>query len=287
MADTRLWIGTDPGNIGDPTVAANWSPVGAPVTGDNLILRESSQNMLGADFGSGVDLASFIVNPSFVGTIGSSGSHLIFNGTLVQMFGGGPENWIEGETTSGIDTFIAGPRQFSANSCVLDGKMNKVTAVHGRISAVAGALLNEGTNPEVIIDGEGAGRQTVRVVFPASVTIANLTLDNGFCKTESGVTGRTIINGGTLQQLGGTLVNVKQLGGLHWHDDGVVTLTNVHGGLYDATRTARSSKVLTAINVYGPRGKFSLKNRAGVGKPTTLTLFGHPSFDDGQVLTVN
>lgn len=284
---TRLWVGTDPGNEGDPLIAANWSPAGAPATGDDLILRESSQNLNGASHGAGVDLASVSVHPSFVGTIGSSGAHWIFNATIVQMQSGGSETWIEGETTSGIDDMISAPMQNGANACVLDGKFNKVQAMHGRVSAIgATSLFNFGTDPQFIVSGQGGGRQSVRVFLPTGVVMTNLTVNNGFVETKHDVTGATIINGGTLLQTDGVISKATQNGGVHWHDDGTVTLTSVHGGMYDSSRTSRSGKILTELRVYGPRGKFNLKNRAGVGKPATLVLYGHPSFDDGQRLTV-
>jgi hypothetical protein len=39
---TKLWVGTDSGNEGDYSTAANWSPSGVPVATDDVILANSS-----------------------------------------------------------------------------------------------------------------------------------------------------------------------------------------------------------------------------------------------------
>lgn len=283
MAD-RLWVGTDPGNEGDPTVAANWSPSGAPASSDNLYLRNTSQDMIGGDLGVGVDLGSFNVHPSFTGNIGSSGSHVIFNSAKVQMFGSGDECFIEGRTDDRIDTFVAGPRQFAANACQVDGKVGLLRCVHGAVALVSGATINVG-DALIEVDGEGRGTRSVRLTIPSGCTITALNLNSGHVKNSSTIT-TVRLDGGQFAHLLGTLTTVHQTAGVLFHDDGTITLLELKGGMYDASRTAKSGKTLTTINKRSVRAVLNMKNRGGVGKPTTLTVYGDPQFDDGQVLTV-
>jgi hypothetical protein len=74
---TKLWVGTDSGNEGDYSTAANWSPSGVPVATDDVILANSSQDITAGLDQSAVALTSFTVDLSYTGLIGSSDSDFL------------------------------------------------------------------------------------------------------------------------------------------------------------------------------------------------------------------
>jgi hypothetical protein len=80
---TKVWDGTDTGNEGDVSVAANWDPSGVPITGDNVYLKDSSQSMTdGLDAMAAVVLASLHQHQSFTGLIGDEDNPLEVGFTL-------------------------------------------------------------------------------------------------------------------------------------------------------------------------------------------------------------
>jgi len=76
MPDTKIWVGTDTGNEGDYSVAANWSPSGVPVATDNVYFKDSSQDCDGGLDQSAVALGSLNIAQSYTGKIGTTSAYL-------------------------------------------------------------------------------------------------------------------------------------------------------------------------------------------------------------------
>lgn len=73
---TKTWVGTDSGNEGDWSVAANWSPSGVPTDADDVVLELSTQAVTDGLDQSAIALDSLTIKQSYTGTIAADGTYL-------------------------------------------------------------------------------------------------------------------------------------------------------------------------------------------------------------------
>ena len=207
MAIITVWQSAD----GDWDNNASWSGGVPPANGDTVIFpANNSVSVTSNQDGQGaVDLAALLIQPGYVGNIGSSGTHLIISADRIVHEGSGTLFYTDGAGTT--DNVIvnavgnAAAATFSGTSLtrivVLGGKVT----LDGSIAAVANLEVSYvnamQSDAEVIIEN-GAG------------TITTLLMSGGIVSSSAVIT-TAYVSGGILIQVstGGAITTLYCLGG--------------------------------------------------------------------------
>lgn len=254
----KIWVGTDSGNEGDWSVAANWSPSGVPASSDDVFFEDSSQDVTAGFNQSAVALSSLNIDASFTGKIGDASSYLQIGTSELNIgmhngpgspAGSGRIKIDLGSTACTAVIYNAGTSvddykptvRLKANSAstTIEVRKGKVGAAYdtgetSTIGTISVSYDNSKTTDADVFIGDG-------------VTLTNLNQIGGECVCESGVT--TInVEDGTLTLYGSgaiTTCNVKG-GDVYPNSTGTISTLDVTGGNVDFTKCRSARTVSTA-----------------------------------------
>ena len=255
---TKTWLGTDSGNVGDYATAANWSPSGVPVNGDDVIIANSSQDILSGFDQSLVILNSIVIDLSYTGKIGTSDSDFLEIAAASAVIGqrrsstgtfaGSSRLNLDFGSTTACQITVNGTASnaIDTNRQPLRMRMaNASTDLH--VFAGSMAISDDSSNSSTLGDIEvNAGSVNVG----ASVTLTNLTVSDGIVNIDSSIAGTATIKGGTLNSYdstsASTIATLTMTGGIVNHfATGTITTLNLNGGTVDLTKTQQSKTVTT------------------------------------------
>lgn len=251
------------GTDGDWSNAANWGgDTGVePVSGDETLLRSSSQNLTTGLDNNLVNLDRLTVASTFTGSIGASGNTLRIDCTgtpgEVHYAGTGAEAWFTGD----CDVFVAKSAAFGANSCVIDDGGAAVTTLivqNGRPTVA-------GTCTVTTLDMVAAVNSSSRCVINSGATLTTLNVGGGTLENNSADTVTTLNQwGGTYEHAAdsATVTTVNLYGGRYiFKGDSIITTLNIFGGVLDMTQTDKD-KLITTVNGHG--GVLDLRTNGAV-----------------------
>lgn len=258
---TKLWIGTDAGNQGDWDTAANWSPSGVPIAGDDVVLANSSQSVLTGLDQSSVALTSITIDQSYTGKIGTLQSDFLQVGASTAIIGQtrSTTGTLTGSTRLNLDfgsTTACDIQVYNTARTAQDLNRQPLRIIGASSShtlqVFSGSLAVSDNNDNIsefssIIVNGGACN------IGQGVTLASLTTSGGVTNMQSSVT--TVINkGGTLNFYDGVSANtitsltVSDEGLFRHYGSGTISTVNANGGTVDLTLTEKS-KTITNFNL--------------------------------------
>lgn len=287
----KLWVGSDSGNVGDYATAANWSPSGVPIAGDDVIFANSSQDVLTNLDQSAVALTSIIIDQSYTGKIGTSASDFLqiaastavigqrrgstgtFTGSkrLNLDFGSSTACQIEiyNTASNGIDTNRS-PLRIQAGNASTDIKV-----YNGNV-AISDDNDDTSTVGDIVVNGGS-------VYAGTGLTLSNVILNGGVLNLFSSIATLATVKGGTLNHYDGTGANtiatltISDSGIVNHYATGTITTCNLNGGTLDLTRTqdAKTITTLTAdagANLITDTATVTLTNDVALASSTKLTI---------------
>lgn len=260
----KTWIGTASGFVGDWGEAANWSPSGVPVSTDDVILANSSQDVLSNLDQSAVALNSLTIDQSYTGLLAPTQSQFLEIGAVICELG-------QVRATSGTQTgskrlnldlgstTASTIRVFNTASQSIDTNRQptRLRAVNASttLSVFSGAMAlsedseNSSTVGTITVNGGSMNGGS-------SITLTNLLMNGGSLTLTSSITGTATIKGGTLNLLDsitastiGTLI-VEDGGTVNHNASGTITTFNMLGGTTDLT----PNQVTKTVTNFTPTG---------------------------------
>ena len=262
LAADKLWVGTDDGNEGDWSVAANWSPVNVPAAGDDVYLAYSSQDVTAGFDQSAVALTSLNIGQSYTGEVGDSDEYLQIGAAAVRIgyhdgpgspSGSGRIKLDLGSTTAAtvtvantgasVDTDRPAVRLLAANAAttieVRKGRLGLAYEPNetSTISSITVSYITSKTADADVYIGEG-------------VTLTTLTAYGG--DTVLGCDANTVNSyAGTLTTTGtGAIITLTiEAATAYPGSAGTITTCNLNGGTADFTRSA--ARTVTTLNRRG------------------------------------
>jgi Ni,Fe-hydrogenase III small subunit len=259
---TKVWVGTDSGNEGDYGTAANWSPSGVPIAGDDVIIANTSQSITGTLDQSAVALTSIIIDQSFTGVIGSSASDFLQIASATAVIG---------QRRGNIGTFTGSKRlnlDFgSSTACQVEIYGTASTAQDTnrtpcRIQAANASTDIKVHNGSVSVSDDSDDTSTVgdivvkggTVTAGAGMTLSNVTVTAGTCNVYSSIATLATVKGGVLNMYDGVSANtiatctVSDSGIVNHYATGTITTLNCNGGTTDLTGN-NDAKTVTTVNL--------------------------------------
>ena len=252
------WLGTSSGDVGDYGVAANWSPAQVPVNGDDVIIANSSQDILSGFDQSLVILNSIVIDLSYTGKIGTSSADFLQVAAASAVIGQrrSSTGTFAGSSRLNLDFGSTTACQITVNGTAANAidtnrqplrlrAVNASTDLH--VFAGSMAISDDSSNSSTLGDIEvNAGSVNVG----ASVTLTNLTVSDGIVNIDSSIAGTATIKGGTLNSYdstsASTIATLTMTGGIVNHfATGTITTLNLNGGTVDLTKTQQSKTVTT------------------------------------------
>ncbi len=247
---TKIWVGTDPGNVGDWGVAANWSPSGVPVNGDDVFLVDSSQAVTGSLNQSAVALTTLNIEQSYTGDIATVSTFLQIGTVTLRVgfhagrnrpTGSGRVN-IDLGTTTAAQAFIIDSKTVptDTNRSTVRLKANNASTdifVTGGLVAIADDAADTSTIGDINVDEAG------NVIIGQGVTLTNANNDGGTLLLNSTPTTLTINGGNVTTQYAGAITTVTIRGGTFTsNSSGTITTLNVEGGtvFFDKSQEPRT-----------------------------------------------
>ena len=243
---SKIWVGTS--TPGDWSVAANWTPSGVPVNGDDVFFNDGSQNVTAGLDQSAVALTSLRIGSSYTGNVASSAAYLQIGATTFTFESGGQECWVQGAlTTVNVVGGIS-----SANMLQLKGDGGTLRAIGGSGTVTMASASTTLDELEVF------GAPSITVTIPSGVTsLDNVQVDSGVISIGAAIgTKLTVIDG---------IVKIT--------DSATVVLADVNGGVLDY----KSSGTLTTLNIFA--GKFTLENNVA----TSVTVSNATMYEGSTV----
>jgi len=283
---TKLWVGTS--TAGDYAVAANWSPSGVPIAGDDVILANSSQDITAGLDQSAVALTSFTVDLSYTGLIGSSDFDFLeiaastvvigqrrstsgnFTGSKRLNLDLGSSTAAQVKvygTASQAQTATRQPLRLRASNASTD-----ITVFSGSV-----AISDDSTNSTTIGD---LNMVAGSVSIGDSVTMTNLVQNGGSVNSQSSVTTATI-KSGTFNQYdsasASTITTLNCNGGtVNHYATGTITTLNLNSGTVDLTKTQLAKTVTTLTADRGTlvtdSGVVTITNEIQLASSTKATI---------------
>ncbi len=243
MAD-KLWVGTDSGNEGDWSVAANWSPSGVPASADDVYLRDSSQAVTAGFAQSAVTLDSLNIAQSFTGQIAT---HLAIGATVLDIGRHDGPGSPSGSSLLKIDLGTAQSAvtiHNSGNPTTSTASAIQLLAVHVATTVVvakgkwslAGGYGEVSTVASIFASFVTNSKTDVQSVIGAGVTLTTL---DACGQTYMACAATTINNwGGTITTSGsGAIATINNYASAILNGDGTVTAYNGQAdSSADATR---------------------------------------------------
>lgn len=149
----KTWLGNDAGNLGDASVAANWSPSGVSGAADDLYFADSTQGVTaGLTALATINLTSLNIHPTYTGSIGATGTpFVVANCTDIRFRGGGLETWLQADavTTCQVRGSATGSDAFSLEG---DGSL-VITDLDVSDAYAGGCTITNGTITDVLMAG--------------------------------------------------------------------------------------------------------------------------------------
>lgn len=268
---SKTWLGTTDAAFG---TSGNWSPSGAPTTGDDVVFDGRSIRAIDGSDQSAITLASLRIYKSCSTDIGSVATPLKIGATICQI---GVDT--DGATGASGPSLIAldfysiqttvsvfdGTRTTAAtgatNAVMLRGThASNVLTVYGGSVGVGMFVLNEATTFATIhVHGS-----TSRVTIGAGVTLTTLNQTTDGSRVFLNCAATTINqDGGTLETRGtGAITTVNALGTFTSNSTGTITTLNVsESGLADLAKSP-AARTITNCNLYGSRARINADNNS-------------------------
>ena len=286
----KEWIGTDSGNEGDWDTAANWSPSGVPIAADDVIIANSSQDILTGLDQSAIALNSITIDQSYTGVIGTLASDFLQIASSIAIIG-------QSRTSTGTLT----------GSSRLNIDFGSSTACDIQVYNTARNARDQNRQPLRIIGVNAShtlqvfgGQLSVSDDNSNSSQLSDITINSGSVNIGQGVTlatlkttgGSTAIQssvttctckGGTLNFYDGisastiTTLTVSNGGIFNHYGSGTITTANADGGTIDLTRTEKT-KTITTLNLK--------KDSTVIIDTSNVTLTNDIVPESGEILTI-
>ncbi len=255
---TKIWVGTDVGNVGDWGIAANWSPSGVPVNGDDVFLVDSSQAVTGSLNQSAVALTTLNIEQSYTGNIatvstflqiGTATLRVGFNAARNRPVGSGRVNIDLGSTTAAqvfvIDTKNQPTDTNRTPVRLLAANASTDIFVTGGSVAIADDASDTSTVGDVSVDAGGD------LIIGQGVTLTNANPNGGTLLLNSTPTTLTVNGGNITTQYAGAITTVTVRGGIFTsNSSGTITTLNVEGGIVLFT-DSQEARTVTTTNIEG------------------------------------
>lgn len=294
MAAIRTWIGTDPGNEGDYSVAANFSGAATPVATDTVICNGTSLQDITAGLtdGAGKALAAFHVTKDYTGSIGVSGSPLVVSATDMRLESGGAELWIEPENATYL---YANPQTSGSNALQIGGASSSLNFLHiagGRVTIVTGTTMGTFTVLNPAFGGLNAGPQ---LIVPAGVdwtsASSHVWIMGGELQLGTPISGANSVielAGGKVLHIAGAQTRVSQTGGEYRHTAGTISAYMINAGLLDET-TSTIARTITQLDAVSTNSEIDFRGSAASVTLTGFRVYGSPvvHYDETSTVTVN
>lgn len=258
---TKLWTGTTSGSEGDYGVAGNWSPSGVPVAADDVVIANSSQDILTNLDQSAVSLNSITIDQSYTGLIGTSASDFLQVAASTAVIG-------QARTTTGT---LTGSKRLnldfgSSTACDIQIYNSARTAQDQnrqplRLKAVNASSTLSVYGGSVALSDDNTDSSTLSSItvkggslnVGQGVTLTTLTTNGGQVTIQSSVTTANC-KGGTVNHYDGisastvTTLTTSDTGIYNHYASGTITTANVNGGTLDLSRTEKA-KTVTTLNI--------------------------------------
>ena len=239
---TKSWIGTDSGNEGDYSVAANWSPSGVPVASDDVIFPAGvSQSVTDGLDQSSVALGNFIVEDGYSGTLGTSAAYLQIDADSIRFDGSGVSYIDTG--SAAVDWDITGTATATSGS---QGLYIKGTGIDD-------LSIKSGTVGVAVLPGESATVTDARVLggkftTGAGVTLTTLEASAGTTTNKANVSTVKVfggtVNSDVVGQSASAATTLYSFGGTYnLNGSGNITTLHLSGGTVDTTSSGISRTV--------------------------------------------
>lgn len=236
---TKIWLGNDVGNEGNWSVAANFSPSGVPITGDDVYLENSSQSITAGLNQSAVTLASLNIAQSFTGYVGDADNYLLISATALSIgynYGGGSPagsgriklNLGSNQTT--IDIYNSGSSASANEPAVQILGTHAGNIARCRKGSVGLAWATGEVSTFTTIIGSFVTNQTgdLDLFIGSGVTLTTITTDGGDIVLRCAAT--------TVNGAGANIVT---------EGNGAVVTANISGGNFESNSTG----TITNLNV--------------------------------------
>jgi len=236
---TKIWLGNDAGNLGDWGVAANWSPSGVPVNGDDVFLVDSSQAVTGTLNQSAVALTTLNIEQSYTGNIATVSTFLQIGTVTLRIgfhagrnrpVGSGRVNIDLGSVTA-AQVFVIDTKNQPTDTNRTPVRLLAANAgtdifVTGGSVAIADDASDTSTVGDVNVDAGGD------LIIGQGVTLTNANPNGGNLLLNSTPTTLTINGGTVLTQYAGTITTVTVRGGTFTSNSkGTITTLTIEGGV--------------------------------------------------------
>ncbi len=272
----KFWVGGTASTTTDANVAANWSPSGVPITGDDVYIEAPTSGTtynIAASLSalSGVTLNSLNISQSYTGQIGTTAAYFVISATtvnigysfsnssstgsnLIKLNLGSVQSTVNisnSAQTSGLST--GGPIAILGTHAsnvlnVINGTLS-IAAVIGEVSTFA-TISNDGN----ITIGPGVTLTTLNNTSNARLRCAATTVNQqGGILTTSDTAAITTLNANS--------------GTSRLYSTGTITNLNVFSGVVDMSASP-ATRTITNCNIYN-QGSINLNN--GVKNSITLT----------------
>jgi len=244
MAASPIWISSD----GDWDNTASWSTGVLPVSTDTAVFDGvSSVVSVTSNLNqTGVDLARIEISPEYTGDIGSTGSPLQIDATVVlhrgtgtlYLKGDGGGIGVQVDSTNLVDALV-----LSGTSTLLTLDVKKGHATVDNTVTNLGGVRVIGDKAIVIIEANGAEK------------ITSIIQQAGFCENNrplSDAAAIAIVNGGVFVHENGAVTQLHVQGGTcEWNAVETLTLGLVGRGLLDFTRSGNVKTVSALVILPG------------------------------------
>ena len=230
----KYWIGTDTGNEGDYSTAANWSPSGVPIASDTVIIpAQSSQNITAGLDQSAINVVTFIVQEGYTGTIGTSAGYLILWADKISYAGAGVSYISTGSNyAADIDVTKTATATTGAQGLYLIG------------AVIDDLSIKSGTVGLAVLPNEGMGvANDVRIsggklTLGQQTYITNLEVNGGAVTIDGTAVTTKIYDGKATTRGTGTAATIISFGGTI-DCGGTANITTIHmlGGTVNTTKS--------------------------------------------------
>jgi len=270
----KIWLGTDTGNEGDWSVAANFSPSGVPTSSDKVWLTNSTQSVTDGLDQSSVTLAEVHIDQSYTGSIGTQGSPLQIgadradigehygfgtpagsqriNLDIVTPSGAGASTIVVHNTcTSSADSYLPPVRIKTANAG------STLQVLKGYVGLAVDSPTDTATIGTVTIDFVTNRSSDANVEIGEGVTMTTLSKNAGACTLRCAAT--TVTNRyGELTTTGSGAIGTMNVDGgdVIPKSSGTITTLDADGGTVDFTRSQVARTVTNASRSGGATIKY-------------------------------
>ncbi len=284
---TKLWDGTDTGNVGDLSVAANWVPSGVPGNGDDAVFENSTQAVTAGFDQSAVTLATLNVKKTYTGLWGDADNYVKWGATLVRIgehYGPGSpagSGRIKLDLGAAASTVLIAGSATSNDSNqaairLLCNHANTVVEVRKGGVSIAASAGETSTLSKLVVSFDQNLNRDSDVVVGSGVTLTTGIQNGGNLTLQCAATTLTCEGGNMATEGSGAVTTLNVYGGaVVSNSSGTITAANSSGGSLDFTKSA-IARTVTALNVQAG-GKVKLDPDVitvtnAVGSNNVLTL---------------